>query len=146
MTKFSYPIEIRTNEPGSAPVAQTWGKVPTVYVNRVSVGMTGTAAGVTTIPLFVAPAGSRFYDIVMDFTTAFDNATALTLVNIDAGSQVVATSVTGTAIARKTMAYSNAQLSANSLALSADTTVVARVSINTSTITAGEFTIYTTLI
>ena len=146
MTTFSYPLQVRPNEPGSAAVAQVAGRTLITYANKVSTGMTGTAAGATTLPLFVAPAGTRFYDCTMDFTTAFDNATALTLVGVFAGSNSVVTSVTGTAIARKPGVFTNAQLSTNASPLTADTTVVAVVSINTSTITAGEFTIYTTII
>jgi hypothetical protein len=74
MTSFSYPLNIRNHEPpGPESVNLVEARVPGRYSVVVNTAKTGTAAAATTIPLFVAPAGSTFYECVLDVTTPFNN-------------------------------------------------------------------------
>jgi len=73
MTTFSYPLTVKRVNPGATAVTAAQSKVPSYLTAVVSVGMTGTAVGTTTIPLFVAPAGSRAVEGFIDVVTAFDN-------------------------------------------------------------------------
>lgn len=143
MTSFSFPLNIRTHEPaGPEAVNLVEARVPGRYSVFVNTAKTGTATGVTTIPLFVAPAGASFFDCVIDVVTAYDNTTT----NIAVGTAAVAdrlhTAVSVNTGGRRTYSPTAAQISANAIPLTADTTVVARVSIDTSTVTAGSVLIH----
>lgn len=143
MTTFSFPVNIRTHEPaGPEAVNLVEARVPGRYSVIVNTAKTGTAAGVTTIPLFVAPAGASFFDCVIDVVTAFDNTTT----NIAVGTAAVAdrlhTAVSVNTGGRRTYSPTAAQISANAIPLTAATTVVALVSIDTSAVTAGSVLIH----
>ena len=143
MTTFSFPVNIRTHEPaGPEAVNLVEARVPGRYSVFVNTAKTGTAAGVTTIPLFVAPAGASFFDCVIDIVTPYDNTTT----NIAVGTAAVAdrlhTAVSVNTGGRRTYSPTAAQISANAIPLTADTTVVALVSIDTSTVTAGSVLIH----
>ena len=143
MTTFSFPLNIRTHEPaGPEAVNLVEARVPGRYSVFVNTAKTGTAAGVTTIPLFVAPAGASFFDCVIDVVTPYDNTTT----NIAVGTAAVAdrlhTAVSVNTGGRRTYSPTAAQISANAIPLAANTTVVALVSIDTSTVTAGSVLIH----
>lgn len=142
-TTFSFPVEMKIQEPpGPEAINLIQSRVPGRYSVFVNTARTGTAVGATTIPLFVAPAGASFYDCVIDVVTAFDNTTT----NIAVGTAAVAdrlhTAVTVNTGGRRTYSPTAAQISANAIPLTADTTVVARVSIDTGTVTAGTVLIH----
>lgn len=144
MTTFSFPVNIGRHEhiSGDAVNMQD-ARVPSRYSVVVNTAKTGTAVGATTIPLFVAPAGSTFYDCVLDITTGFDNTAG---VNIAIGTAAApATLFAATTVnteGRRTYVGTGAQVSANSIALTADTTVQALVSINTSAVTTGSVIVH----
>lgn len=143
MTSFSFPLNIRNHEPpGPEPVNLVEARVPGRYSVLVNTAKTGTAAGVTTIPLFVAPVGASFFDCVIDVVTPYDNTTT----NIAVGTAAVAdrlhTAVSVNTGGRRTYSPTAAQISANAIPLTANTTVVALVSIDTSTVTAGSVLIH----
>jgi hypothetical protein len=142
MTTFSYPVNIKRPEMGEAGAAAVAARVPARYSVRIGTAQTGTAAGTTTIPLFVAPAGSTFYECVIDVVTAYDNdETNFTIGTAAAPATLYAATTVNTA-GRLAYAASAAQVSTNSIALTADTTVQAIVSITTSTVTAGDVIVH----
>ena len=147
MTTFSYPVKVKRVNLGAAPVNATVGKVPFYMSAVVSVGMTGTAVGTTTIPLFVAPAGSRAVEGFIDVVTAFDN-TANTNISLGVSGtdgQIMAATTANTA-GRTRATPTAAMVSSNAIVFSVDTTIQAVVSITTSTISAGELIAYAILI
>lgn len=103
---------------------------------------TGTAAGTTTIPLFVAPAGATFYECVLDITTAFDNLTTNIRVGTPTSTGILYAATTANTAGRRAYAGTAAQVSANAIPLTADTTVQAIVSIDTSAVTAGSVIVH----
>jgi hypothetical protein len=143
MTTFSYPVNITRHEPldGDAINMQS-ARVPARYSVVVNTAKTGTAAGATTIPLFVAPAGSTFYECVLDITTAFDNTTTNIRVGTATSTGILYAATTANTAGRRTYAGTGAQVSANAIALTADTTVQAIVSIDTSAVTAGSVIVH----
>jgi hypothetical protein len=143
MTTFSYPVNIRNHEPaGADAVNLATARVPGRYSVVVNTAKTGTAAGATTIPLFVAPAGSNFYECVLDITTAYDNDdTKITVGTAAAPATLYAATSVNTA-GRRAYAGTGAQVSANAIVLTNDTTVQAIVSIATSTVTAGSVIVH----
>ena len=143
MTSFSFPLNIRNHEPpGPEPVNLVEARVPGRYSVVVNTAKTGTAVGGTTITLLVAPVGASFFDCVIDVVTAFDNTTT----NIAVGTAAVAdrlhTAVSVNTGGRRTYSPTAAQISANAIPLTANTTVVALVSIDTGTVTAGSVLIH----
>lgn len=147
MTTFSYPLGIKRPEMGADAVSARTGKVPFYLTAVVSVGMTGTAVGATTIPLFVAPAGSRAIEGFIDVVTGFNNTAATNIavgVSGVPGQMVAAT--TANTVGRTATAYTAAQVTANSVVFSVDTTIQAVVSITTSTVSAGELIAYVVMI
>ena len=143
MTTFSFPVEMKIQEPpGPEAINLVQARVPARYTVVVDTTKTGTAAGVTTIPLFVAPAGATFYDCVIDVVTPYDNTTT----NIAVGTAGVAdrlhTAVTVNTGGRRTYSPTAAQISVNAIPLTANTTVVARVSIDTLAVTTGSVLIH----
>ena len=143
MTTFSYPVNIRNHEPaGADAVNLAEARVPGRFSVVVNTAKTGTAAGATTVPLFVAPAGSNFYECVLDITTGYDNDdTKITVGTAAAPARLYAATTVNTA-GRRAYAGTGAQVSANAIPLAADTTVQAIVSIATSTVTAGSVIVH----
>jgi hypothetical protein len=116
--------------------------VPARYSVVVNTAKTGTAAAATTIPLFVAPAGATFYECVLDITTPFDNDTTNIRVGIPTSTGILYAATTANTAGRRAYAGTGAQVSANAIALTADTTVQAIVSIDTSAVTTGSVIVH----
>lgn len=143
MTTFSYPVNITRHEPlAGDPVNMQSGRVPARYSITIDTTKTGTAAAATTIPLFVAPAGSKFYECVLDITTAFDNDTTNIRVGTATSTGILFAATTANTAGRRAYAGTAAQVSANAIALTADTTVQAIVSIDTSAVTTGSVIVH----
>jgi len=142
MTTFSYPVNIKRPEMGESGAGAVAARVPARYSIRVGTAQTGTAAGTTTIPLFIAPAGSTFYECVIDVVTAYDNADTKFTVGTSAAPATLYAATTVNTAGRRAYAGTGAQVSANSIALTADTTVQAIVSITTSTVAAGDVIVH----
>jgi hypothetical protein len=143
MTTFSFPVNIANHEPASGSVVDlTQARVPGRYSVVVNTAKTGTAAGATTIPLFVAPAGSNFYECVLDITTAYDNLDTKITVGTSANPATLYAATSVNTAGRRAYAGTGAQVSTNSIVLTADTTVQAIVSIATSTVTAGSVIVH----
>ena len=146
MTTFSYPVNIRRHEfLGDDAVNTAVARVPARYSVVLNTAKTGTAAGTTTVPLFVAPAGSTFYECVLDITTAFDNDETKITVGTSALPATLYAATTANTAGRRAYAGSAAQVSSNAIALTADTTVQAIVSITTSAVTAGSVIVHVVL-
>jgi hypothetical protein len=143
MTSFSYPLNIRNHEPpGPEPVNLVEARVPGRYSVVVNTAKTGTAAAATTVPLFVAPAGSTFYECVLDVVTPFNNDTTNIRVGIPTSTGILYAATTANTAGRRAYAGTGAQVSANAIPLTADTTVQAIVSIDTSAVTAGSVIVH----
>jgi hypothetical protein len=143
MTTFSYPLNVNRSEPLAAdPVNLQAARVPARYSVVVNTAKTGTAIGATTIPLFVAPAGSTFYECVLDITTAYDNLTTNIRVGTPTSTGILFAATTANTAGRRAYAGTAAQVSANAIALTAATTVQALVSIETSTVAAGSVIVH----
>jgi hypothetical protein len=143
MTTFSFPVNIANHEPASGSVVDlTQARVPGRYSVVVNTAKSGTAAGATTIPLFVAPAGSNFYECVLDITTAYDNLDTKITVGTSANPATLYAATSVNTAGRRAYAGTGAQVSTNSIVLTADTTVQAIVSIATSTVTAGSVIVH----
>jgi hypothetical protein len=143
MTTFSFPVNIANHEPASgSAVDLKQARVPGRYSVVVNTSKTGTAAGTTTIPLFVAPAGSNFYECVLDITTAYDNDDTKFTIGTAANPATLYAATTVNTAGRRAYAGTAAQVSTNSLVLAADTTVQAIVSITTSAVTAGSVIVH----
>jgi hypothetical protein len=150
MTTLSYPLNIKRPEMGASGTDAVVGKSPFYMIKKVSVGDTGTAVGATTLPLFVAPAGSRVVNSFLDITTAANpgvggTRTALAI-GTAASTGIILASVTVNTAGRRTYTGTAAEVSANNIAFTADTTIAAVVSIDTSVISAFEATIFVELI
>lgn len=146
MTTFSYPVNIRRHEfIGDDAVNTAVARVPARYSVVLNTAKTGTAAGTTTVPLFVAPAGSTFYECVLDITTAFDNDETKITVGTSALPATLYAATTANTAGRRAYAGTAAQVSSNAIALTADTTVQAIVSITTSAVTAGSVIVHVVL-
>jgi hypothetical protein len=137
MTTFAYPLLIKTaNAEGPGPF-----KVPFAFQTTIDIGKTGTAAGATTLPLFTAPAGTTFDNVVVDIIDPYDNLTANNT-NVQVGTSgatarlLAATSLN--TVGRRAYAPTSAMISVNSIPLTADTVIQAVVSINTSAVTVGK--------
>lgn len=151
MTTFTYPVNIKPfQETAVSGAGSVQGKAPMYLIKRVSVGETGTAVGATTIPLFVAPAGSRPIDCFLDITTAADPGVGGTrtamAIGVSSSTGILYAATTVNTAGRRTYAGSAAQVSANAIAYTADTTINAIVSIDTSAITAFEAIVYVVLV
>jgi len=143
MTSFSFPLNIRNHEPpGPEAVNLVEARVPGRYSVVVNTAKTGTAAAATTIPLFVAPMGSTFYECVLDITTPYDNTTTNIRVGIPTSTGILFAATTANTAGRRAYGGTGAQVSANAIALTADTTVQAIVSIDTSAVTAGSVIVH----
>jgi hypothetical protein len=147
MTTFSYPLNIRNHEPlGADVVSMREGRVSGRWSVVVGIAQTGTAAGVTTIPLFVAPAGSSVYEATLDITTGYDNDST----NFNIGTAAVPTRIKAATSVntarRQNYAPTAAQISVNAVPFAVDTTIQAVVSIDTSAVTAGSVIVHVQII
>ena len=147
MTTFAFPLDIKRGEPtGSDPVNQQAGRVPAHFSVVVNTGRTGVATGATTVPLFVAPAGSRFYECALDITAAYNNTTTNMRIGTATSTGILFAATTVNTAGRRAYAGTEAQVSANAIALAADTTVQAIVSIDAGSPTAGSVLVHVVLI
>lgn len=143
MTTFSFPVNQKIAEPpGPEAINLIEARVPARYSVFVNTARTGTAVGATAIPLFVAPAGAAIYDCVIDVVTPYDNNTTNLAVGVAGSPARLHTAVTVNTGGRRTYAPTPAQISANAIPLTANTTVVALVSIDTSAVTAGSVLVH----
>lgn len=146
MTTFSYPVNIRSHEfNGDDPINTAVARVPARFSTVVNIAKTGTAVGATTVPLFVAPAGSTFYECVLDVAKAYDNLDTKITVGTPAAPATLYAATSVNTEGRRAYAGSAAQVSANAIALTTDTTVQAIVSIATSTVAAGSVIVHVVL-
>lgn len=147
MTSFIYPLQVRRAEPSRVPApnaaveAASVAKVPFHLFRKVSVGDTGVAVGATTIPLFIAPAGSSPFDCVVDVITAYDPAASNTNLRVGTATStgIIFAQTTINTVGRREATETGAMVSANAIVFSVDTTIQAIVSIDTSAVTVGEF-------
>lgn len=147
MTTFPYPLRVGRAEPSRVPApnaaveAASLARVPFHLVRKVSIGDTGTGVGATTIPLFIAPAGSRPWECVVDVITAYNPAASNTNLRIGTATStgIIFAATTINTVGRRDAVETGAQVSANNIVFSVDTTIQAIVSIDTSAVTAGEF-------
>jgi len=143
MTNFAFPVNIDNREPASgSTVDMTTARVPGRFSVVVNTAKSGTAVGATTIPLFVAPAGSNFYECVLDITTAYDNLDTKITVGTSANPATLFAATSVNTAGRRAYAGSAAQVSTNSIVLTSDTTVQAIMSIATSTVAAGSVIVH----
>jgi hypothetical protein len=143
MTTFSFPLEIKGREPlGPEAVNLVKARALAQYSAPVNIAKTGTAAGVTTIPLFVAPAGSSIFNCTIDVLTGYDNTTTNITVGTAGLVNQLHTQVTVNTTGRRAYSPTAAQLSVNAIPFTADTTVLAVVSIDTSAVTTGNLLIH----
>jgi hypothetical protein len=147
MTTFSFPLNIRNHEPlGPDVVSMREGRVSGRYSVVVGIAQTGTAAGVTTIPLFVAPAGSSVYEATLDITTGYDNTTTNFNVGTAAAPTRIKSAVSVNTARRQGYAPTAAQISVNAIPFTVDTTIQALVSIDTSAVTTGSVIVHVQII
>lgn len=147
MTTFSHPVNIKRRETfGDDVINTTQARVPAHYSVPVNIAKTGTAAGVTTIPLFVAPAGATIFQCVIDVLTGYDNTTTNIAVGKAGATDIIHTAVTANTAGRRTYSPTAAQISVNAIPLAADTTVQALVSIDTSAVTTGSLIVHVVIV
>lgn len=147
MTTFSFPLDIKRAEPaGADPINLQTGRVPTHFSVVVNTAKTGTATGATTVPLFVAPAGARIYECVLDITAAYNNTTTNMRVGTPTSTGILFAATTVNTAGRRAYAGTEAQVSANAVPLAADTTIQAIVSIDSGTPTTGSVLVHVILI
>ena len=147
MTTFAFPLDIKRGEPTDADaVNQQTARVPAHYSVLLNTARTGTAIGATTVPLFVAPAGSRVYECVLDITTAYNNTTTNMRIGTATSTGILFAATTVNTAGRRAYAGGEAQVSANAIPLAADTTVQAIVSIDAGNPTAGSVLVHVILI
>jgi hypothetical protein len=143
MTTFSFPLEIKCREPlGPEAFNLVKARALAQYSIPVNIAMTGTAAGVTTIPLFVAPAGASIFNCTIDVLAGYDNTTTNITVGTAGLVNQIHTQVTVNTTGRRAYSPTAAQLSVNAIPFTADTTVLAVVSIDTSAVTTGNLLIH----
>ncbi len=140
MTTFTYPLEGKRPEMTESGAGAVKAKIPFYMLATISVGQTGTAIGSTTIPLFIAPAGSRVLESYLDITTAANPGVGTTrtamAIGTAASTGIIYPSVTVNTEGRRAYPGTAAQVSANAIVFPVDTTIQALVSIDTSTISA----------
>lgn len=147
MTTFSYPLNIRNHEPlGPDVVSMREGRVSGRYSITVGTAQTGTAAGVTIIPLFVAPEGSRVYEATLDITTGYDNTTTNFNVGTAAAPTRIKAATSVNTARRQSYAPTAAQISVNAIPFAVDTTIQALVSIDGSAVTTGSVIVHVQII
>jgi len=138
-TTFTYPVRTKRANEGLTAATSFDGRFTPAVQATINTTKTGTAAGTTTIPLFIAPAGSTVLNAFMDIRTAYD---ATADVNVQIGTSALPATIfaatTVNTAGRRTYSGSAAQVSANAVAFTADTTIQAIVSITTSAVTVGD--------
>lgn len=145
MTAFAYPVKVR--RPNLAIDSDSYSALMVMAVQTtVNTANTGTAAGTTTIPLFVAPAGTRIIDAHVDKVTAYDNTETLLQVGTSALPACIMAATSLNTAGRLSYTGTAAQVSANNIAFAADTTIQAIVSITTSAVTTGKAIVTVVLI
>jgi hypothetical protein len=102
--------------------------------------------GVTTIPLFVAPEGSRVYEATLDITTGYDNTTTNFSLGTAAVPDRIKSPTSVNTARRQGYAPTAAQISVNAIPFAVDTTIQALVSIDTSAVTAGSVIVHVQII
>lgn len=136
-TTFSYPLQVK--RPSQATDSDSFtAHLLAAKTAPITATLTGLGAGTTTIPLMVLPAGSIIINGFLDIRTAFDNTAG---VNVKIGTPTNVSVVFDTTVntaGRRTYAAAEAQISVNSIPLTADTTIAAIVSITTSAVTVGD--------
>jgi hypothetical protein len=147
MTSFSYPLYIRNHEPlGPDVVSMREGRVSGRWSVVVGIAQTGTAAGVTTIPLFVAPAGSSVYEATLDITTGYDNDSTNFNIGTAAAPTRIKSAVSVNTARRQNYTPTAAMISVNAIPFAVDTTIQALVSIDTSAVTTGSVIVHVQII
>lgn len=147
MTTFSFPVNVRPHEPpGPEPVNLVEARLSGRYSVTVNTARTGTAAGVTIIPLFVAPEGSRVYEATLDITTGYDNTTTNFNIGTAAAPTRIKSSTSVNTARRQSYAPTAAMISVNAIPFTADTTIQALVSIDTSAVTTGSVIVHVQII
>ncbi len=138
MTTFSYPVYVKRPNEGVGDANTFGAELLIARQATINTTKTGTAAGTTTIPLFIAPAGSTFVNAFLDIRTAYDNTAGVNItIGTPAAPATIFAATTVNTTGRRTYAAAEAQISANAVPLTADTTVQAIVSITTSAVTTG---------
>jgi len=145
MTTFAYPVNLKRPEMAESGAGAVTARIPARYTVAVNIAKTGTAAGATTVPLFVAPAGATFYECVLDVVTAYDNLDTKITVGTSALPATLFAATSVNTEGRRAYVGAAAQVSSNSIVLTADTTVQAIVSIATSTVAAGSVLVHVVL-
>ena len=147
MTTFSYPLNLKNQEPtGPDVVSQREGRVSGRFSVVVGTTQTGIAVGATTIPLFVAPAGSRVYEATLDITTAYDNTTTNFNVGTAAAPTRIKAATTVNTARRQAYAPTAAQISVNAIPFAVPTTIQAVVSIDGAPVTTGSVIVHVQII
>lgn len=130
MVTFSYPIYGKRAEEGGPGSL----RVPMTVRREVTGNMTGSAVGVTTLPLATAPAGAYVRQINVFVPTGFANGAGNVTMNVRYGNTVVA-AVTANVEGVKTWSPTAAQTSVAVLNTTAPTTIDVVVSIDTAALT-----------
>lgn len=136
-TTFSFPLQVKRPLLGTDSDSFT-AHTLLAKTAPITVALTGLAAGTTTIPLMVLPAGAIISNAFLDIRTAFDNTAG---VNVQIGTPTNVSVVFDTTVnttGRRSYTATAAQISVNSIPLTADTTIAAIVSITTSAVTVGD--------
>lgn len=144
MTTFSAPLNTKRGEMGESGANAVLGTVQSRYSIPLGIAQTGTAIGTTTVPLFVAPAGTRFYECVIDVLTAYDQTGAGTnvAIGVPTSTGILYAATTVNIVGRRAYVGTGAQVSFNAIPLTADTTVQAIVSIGVSAVTVGSLVVH----
>lgn len=143
---FTFPIRARGRDTNT-PSYNMVGKAVILVESALSVGQfSGVTAAATTLPLIqntgfplVLPAGSRIHSAYIDIVTPVTPASGTNItLGWSGGSQIFSSTSIETA-GMRTYAPTTAQISANRIGFTTDTTIEAIVSVSgTSARTAGE--------
>lgn len=147
MTTFAWPINTRGRDT-NVPSYRMEGRAVVLVEAKLSVGQfAGVTAAATTLPLIqntgfplVLPAGSRIHSAFIDIVTPITPASGTNItLGWSGGSQIFSSTSIETA-GMRSYAPTTAQISANRVGFTTDTTIEAIVSVSgTSARTAGEF-------
>lgn len=143
MTTFAAPVNTKRNEMGESGANAVLGAVQSRYSIPLGIQQTGVAVGTTTVPLFVAPAGTRFYECVIDVLTDYNNTAGVNVaIGVPTSTGILFAATTVNTTGRRPYVGAAAQLAFNAIPLAADTTVQAIVSITTSAVTTGSLVVH----
>lgn len=132
MPTFSYPILGKRPEEGGPGSL----RVPMTVRREITGTMTGTAVGVTTIPLAVVAPGAYVRQVQLFVPTGFTNGAGNVAMNFRYGNTIVAT-LTANVDGVKTWSPTGVQTSAAVLNTTVPTTIDVVVSIDTAAVTNG---------